>query len=93
MIKKSNSKNLLICSWNEKYKCPQSVCSGSQPNMGRCWLRLLTTESTEKGEKGERGDGTPVESADNQGRRYSFVGENGNGELRRRASIVKSESS
>jgi hypothetical protein len=53
----------------------------------------MTTVSTDKGEKGERGDGTPVES-DNQGRRYSFVGENGSGgELRRRASIVKSESS
>ena len=97
---KSNCKFCQFCSWNEKYpqipsKCPQSVCSGSgsQPNMGHCWLRLMTTVSSDKGEKGERGDGTPVES-DNQGRRYSFVGENGcGGELRRRASIVKSESS
>ena len=97
---KSKCKFCQFCSWNEKYpqipsKCPQSVCSGSgsQPNMGHCWLRLMTTVSSDKGEKGERGDGTPVES-DNQGRRYSFVGENGSGgELRRRASIVKSESS
>ena len=99
-LTKSKCKFCQFCSWNEKYpqipsKCPQSVCSGSgsQPNMGHCWLRLMTTVSTDKGEKGERGDGTPVES-DNQGRRFSFVGENGSGgELRRRASIVKSESS
>ena len=61
-----------ICSWNEKYKCTQSVCSGSQPNVGRCWLRLLAKVTTEKGQDVKNGDDLPVDS-NNQGRRYRWL--------------------